>query len=121
MHVIALETAELDRNSLAQITLATGGLLLSASKADELPKRFRQAAEALQHPFYRIAFTEVSDKPWEIVIGATNPVSVNHRIEESKTTSTLQGKEVTTPRDPCPLPRQCSSPSARGGDTPDAP
>lgn len=92
VHVIALETAELDRNSLAQITLSTGGLLLSTSKADELPKRFRQAAETLQRPFYRIAFTEVSDKSWELVIGATNPVSVNHRIEASKTTSTLQDR-----------------------------
>lgn len=87
VHVIALETAELDRNSLAQITLATGGLLLSASKADELPKRFRQAAVALQHPYYRIVFENLAPRPWEIVVGGLNAVRISNQTDEPRPTS----------------------------------
>ena len=82
VHAIALETPELDRDSLAQITLATGGLLLSASKADELPKRFRQAAEALRHPYYRIVFAGISSQPWEVVVGGTDAVRVSNQTDE---------------------------------------
>jgi len=58
VHAIALETAELDRQSLAQITEATGGALLPAAQVAELPDRFRQAAEALRRPFYRLVFAD---------------------------------------------------------------
>ncbi|NLE61904.1 MAG: VWA domain-containing protein [Planctomycetes bacterium] len=92
VHAIALETAELDRDSLAQVTLATGGLLLPASNADELPKRFRQAAEALQQSYYRLVFPASLSTGWEIIIGGENAVRVSNRTSEANAKPTPQNR-----------------------------
>lgn len=85
VHTIALETAELDREFLAAITQATGGVLLTASQVGDLPQRFRQAAEALRRPFYRLVFAEFpASHPWELVIGGTNAVRLAGRPSEPK-------------------------------------
>ena len=85
VHAIALETAELDRESLSAITQATGGVLLAAGQVGDLPQRFRQAAEALRRPFYRLVFGEFPvSEPWELVIGGTNAVCLSGSPSEPK-------------------------------------
>ena len=85
VHAVALETAELDRDSLAQITLATGGTLLPAGKAEELPQRFRDAAKALRRPFYRLVFVnQAAGEPWEIIGGGNNGVRLSHQTDTKR-------------------------------------
>ncbi len=85
VHAIALETAELDRESLSAITQATGGVLLAAGQVGDLPQRFRQAAEALRRPFYRLVFAEFPvNQPWKLVIGGTNAVCLTDKPSEPK-------------------------------------
>ncbi len=77
IHAIALETAELDKEFLMQITQETGGTLHTASKISELALHFQNTAQGLNRIFYRLVFTNLSaDQPGEIVIGGMNAVHV---------------------------------------------
>jgi hypothetical protein len=70
-----LETAELDRDALSQLTLATGGILLPTSNTNELPQRFLQAIAALHRPYYRLVMANLDlAAPWEIVVGGDHAV-----------------------------------------------
>ncbi|MCC7086552.1 MAG: VWA domain-containing protein [Pirellulales bacterium] len=69
VHVIALQTAELDRDILTNLTQSTGGVLLPTAKSTELPELFRTAAAELRIPFYRLAFLEPLPDHAQLVIG----------------------------------------------------
>jgi Mg-chelatase subunit ChlD len=75
IHAVALETAELDRDALSQLTLAIGGILLPTSNTNELPQRFLQAIAALHRPYYRLVMANLDlAAPWEIVVGGDHAV-----------------------------------------------
>jgi len=54
VHVVALETAELDAVLLRQITERTGGLFLTAASVAALPQRFDELRRGLRQPVYRL-------------------------------------------------------------------
>lgn len=78
IHVVALETRDLDRGLLTTLASNTGGVVLTASQSSELTSRFRELTRTLSSPFYRLAV--VPKNPGEklqVQVGGQNAIRID--------------------------------------------
>jgi VWFA-related protein len=87
IHVVALQTNDLDRGLLTTLASDTGGMLLTASQSSELTTRFRELARSLSCPFYRLVFIPKNPRErLQVQVGGQNAVRVDCAL-----TSLLRG------------------------------
>lgn len=74
IHVIALESKELDSVVLRRIARVGEGEYLTAARATDLQARFDRVAEGLRRPFYRLVIVDsaIDTRPFTIRLGV-NP------------------------------------------------
>jgi len=78
IHVVALQTPDLDQGLLSTLASSTGGMVRTASQSSELTTRFRELARSLSSPFYRLAFVPKGPQErLQVQVGGQNAVRVD--------------------------------------------
>lgn len=78
VNVVALETGDLDKQTLNNLALQTGGMFATTSSADQLHGHFGRLGNQMRTPRYWVGgFVPEGNGPVTMTIGSKNPVTLN--------------------------------------------
>lgn len=90
INAIALETGDLDRQTLNNLVQQTGGILTTTDSADQLQQHFELLGKQMRTPRYCVgAFVPETTGPVTITVGSENSVTLTITPGQDRTTTVV--------------------------------